>query len=254
MGIAYTNLCGCEQPELWRMVKRAPPPSPSRFGIDTEHDSAGRPARSRPAVPSGPGATVTHSPRWMFSSRFRRGVKLIITTQHFRSSPLGPIRPIGLATALCMAVCLSACASSTPALNTSKVQQAIAGSVLSEHHLRATVACPPKVPARAGHTFTCAASLSVGSYPIRVTEINASGHVRYENPTPLAALDTTRVEAAIRQSILGQRHLRSTVACPGEVLQQAGVAFTCSATVAGRSYRFAVTEVDGDGHVRYLGL
>ncbi len=189
----------------------------------------------------------------MFSSRFR-GARLITATQHFRWSLLDRLRPIGLATALPIAVCLSACASSTPGLNTSRVQRAIAGSVLSEHHLRASVACPPKVPAQAGHTFTCAASLGVGSYPVRVTEINASGHVRYENPTPLAALDTARVAAAIRQSILSQRHLRSTVACPGEVLQQAGVAFACSATVAGRSYRFAVTEVDGDGHVRYVGL
>jgi len=153
-----------------------------------------------------------------------------------------------------LAACLSACASSTPALNTGKVERAIAASVLSEHRLHATVACPSKVPAEAGHTFTCAALLSAGTYPITVTEVDASGRVRYENPAPLATLDIARVEGAIRQSILSQRHLRSVVACPGEVLQQAGVAFTCDATVARRAYRFAVTEVDGNGHVRYVGL
>jgi hypothetical protein len=37
------------------------------------------------------------------------------------------------------------------------------------------------------------------------------------------------------------------------VIQKAGIVFTCTATVAGRSYPFAVTEVDDHGHVRYVG-
>src|SRR5271165_4153737 len=114
-----------------------------------------------------------------------------------RGGPLGHLRPLALTAILSVAVCVSACASSTPALNTSRVQQAIGGSILSEHHLHATVTCP-KVPAQAGRVFTCAARLGAGAYPVTVTETNASGHVRYVNPTPLAVLDVARVEAAIR--------------------------------------------------------
>ncbi len=68
-----------------------------------------------------------------------------------------------------------------------------------------------------------------------------------------AVLDIARVELAIRQSIRAQRGLRARVVCPAEVIQKAGVLFTCTATVAGRDYPFDVTEVDNHGHVRYVG-
>jgi hypothetical protein len=40
------------------------------------------------------------------------------------------------------------------------------------------------------------------------------------------------------------------------VLQQAGIAFTCTAVVAGRPtrYPFVVTQTNDTGHVRYEGL
>jgi hypothetical protein len=134
------------------------------------------------------------------------------------------------------------------------VERAISSSILAQHHLHATVSCPSDVPRRAGYVFTCTASLDVGTYPVLVTETNSSGHVRYENRAPLAGLDTAGVERAISESIRGQRGLDSTVTCPAEVLQKAGIAFTCTAMVGGRLYPFAVTEVDGAGHVRYVGL
>jgi Domain of unknown function (DUF4333) len=142
--------------------------------------------------------------------------------------------------------------SSTATLDSARVERAIASSVLSERHLRARVVCPSRVPQRSGYRFTCEAHLDVGAYPVAVTETNGSGHVRYENRTPLVVLDTARVQSAIRASILSQRHLRSAVRCPQEVLQRAGVVFTCEASVDGRAYPFAVSEVDGAGHVRYV--
>jgi hypothetical protein len=37
------------------------------------------------------------------------------------------------------------------------------------------------------------------------------------------------------------------------VLQQRGLAFMCTAALGDRRYPFAVTESDGNGHVRYVG-
>lgn len=115
------------------------------------------------------------------------------------------------------------------------------------------VHCPPKLPREAGLVFTCTAKLTVGSYPVSVNETNGSGHLRYENRAPLVILNSKKVEAAIRQSILRQRYLSATVGCPTEVLQEAGITFTCLATIRAKSYPFTVTEVDGNGRVRYLG-
>jgi hypothetical protein len=149
---------------------------------------------------------------------------------------------------------LAGCGSTGPTMRTAGVERAIADSILAQHGLRARVSCPPRVPRRAGYAFTCTAAFTVGSYPVTATVTTAAGHVRYANPTPLAALDIAGVERAIHRSILTGRHLVSTVTCPTEVLQRAGLAFRCTAVVAGRSYPFAVTEVDGAGHVRYVGL
>jgi hypothetical protein len=153
-----------------------------------------------------------------------------------------------------VAASLPGCGSSTPTLNTVAVKRAIAESILTQHHLYATVSCPSKVPRKAGFAFTCTASLNVGTYPVLVTETNGSGHVRYENRAPLVSLDVAGVERTIRQSIRSQRGLDSTVSCPAEVIQKTGIVFTCMATVDGRGYPFTVTEVNGDGHVRYVGL
>jgi hypothetical protein len=152
---------------------------------------------------------------------------------------------------------LGACggsSTSSPALDTTAVQRAIARSIGNQHHVRAHVRCPAGVPRRAGVTFTCSAHLQVGRYPVTVTETNGSGHVRYGNTAPLVILDTPKVESSIRQSVLAQRHLSATVTCPAEVLQQAGLSFTCTASVGHRGYPFVVTETNGRGHVRYVGV
>jgi uncharacterized protein DUF4333 len=162
-------------------------------------------------------------------------------------------RPFGLAAAVLVGPLLPGCGSSTPTLNTVAEERAIAASILTQHHLHAAVQCPSDPSRKAGFTFTCTAKFDVGTYPVTVTETNGRGHVRYQDQDPLVALDIAKVEQSIAQSIRTQRRLGSTVICPAEVLQKAGIVFTCTATVSGRRYPFAVTEVDGDGHVRYIG-
>jgi len=157
--------------------------------------------------------------------------------------------------ALLAAVCVSACGSGARSLDSAKVERAIATSILKEHDLNAVVACPSKVPQKAGRVFTCAARLDVGSYPVAVTEINSSGQVRYQDDRPLVVLNIAKVQRAIEASVFGQRRLRATASCPSEVLQQAGLVFRCTVVVDGgaRRYPFVVSEVDNAGHVRYLG-
>lgn len=171
------------------------------------------------------------------------------------SSPR-PLRAFATAAAVLLAsIGASACGSSAKRLDGEKVERAIATSVLRERGLYTTVACPSKIPQLAGHTFTCTARLKVGAYPVSVTEVDGAGHVRYQDRRPLVVLDIAKVEHAIEASVLHQRRVRATVSCPSEVLQQAGVAFRCTAAVDGgaRSYPFVVTEVDDAGHLRYLG-
>jgi hypothetical protein len=161
-------------------------------------------------------------------------------------------RLYGLAIAV-LVPSLAGCGKSAPTLNTVTVERAVAASILAQHHLYATVSCPSKVPQKAGYAFICTASLNVGTYPVSVTEINSRGHVEYQNQAPLSTLDIAKVEQAIKQSISSQRHLNSTVTCPVEVIQKKGIVFTCTAVVNGQSYPFEVTEVDDNGHVRYVG-
>jgi hypothetical protein len=162
-------------------------------------------------------------------------------------------RLLGPAAAALVAYPLVGCGSSKPTLDTAPVQRAIAGSILTQRQVHTKVRCPSKVPRKAGVHFTCVASLQVGSYPVSVTETNGNGRVRYENSAPLVILNIKKVEDAITESILRQRHLRATVKCPAEAIQQAGVTFTCTATVGGKPYAFAVTEIDRNGRVRYVG-
>jgi len=65
-------------------------------------------------------------------------------------------------------------------------------------------------------------------------------------------LNTVRVERAIEASILAQRHLASSVSCPVNIVQKAGVVFDCVASVRGRQFTVVVTETDGNGHVVYV--
>lgn len=73
-------------------------------------------------------------------------------------------------------------------------------------------------------------------------------------------LNTARVERSIQQSILTQRHLKSTVVCPAVVPQEHGRTFECVATTRGASppFRviktpFVVTVQNDKGYVTYAG-
>ncbi|MHB8234707.1 MAG: DUF4333 domain-containing protein [Solirubrobacteraceae bacterium] len=160
----------------------------------------------------------------------------------------------GLAAPLLGLLGLSACGSSTQSLNSAKIERSIAQSILKQHGLHAAVACPSENGLQKGRSFTCTARLDVGVYPVTVTETDGSGHVRYSDRRPLAALDIAKVQRAIEVSIFRQRHVSAKASCPAEVLQQAGVSFRCSAVIAGasRRYPFAVREIDNAGHVRYV--
>ena len=144
--------------------------------------------------------------------------------------------------------------SSSPTLDTAAVQHAIATTIDRQHHVKTHVRCPSGVPRKKGVSFTCTARLQVGSYPVRVSETNGSGHVRFANRAPLVLLDTPRVESSIAQAILTQRRLRARVSCPPEVLQRAGISFTCTARIGSRRYPFVVTQTNDSGHVRYVGV
>jgi hypothetical protein len=163
------------------------------------------------------------------------------------------VAPLSLV-AVSLVVLLAGCGSSSSTLATAPVENAISGSILRLHNIRTTVHCPSNVQRKAGVAFTCAANVEVGSYPIYVTETNSSGRVRFGNTAPLVILNIAKVQRAIESSILSQRHLKSAVVCPAQVLQQAGLTFTCTATVNGKGYPFAVSETNSAGHVRYEGL
>ena len=156
--------------------------------------------------------------------------------------------------ALLSVLAVGGCGSAAATLNTFLVERGIAASILSEHHLYTLVSCPQHEPQRAGTVFSCTASLDAGKYNLKVTEVDGKGHVRWSGSGPLVTLQMSRVANSIVDSIRAQRHLHATVTCPHQVLQQAGVAFRCTALVGAKRYPFAVTEVDGNGHVRYVGL
>jgi hypothetical protein len=147
-----------------------------------------------------------------------------------------------------------ACGTGESTFATVVVERAIAASILAQHQLRASVLCPARVPRRAGYVFICTASFAAGRYEVQARETDDRGHVSYGSRTPLKALDVARVERAIRASIRRQRRLAASVRCPGDVIRSAGVAFTCTAVVHGRRYPFSVSELAGDGRVRYVGL
>ena len=68
---------------------------------------------------------------------------------------------------------------------------------------------------------------------------------------PPTILNTEKVERAIEQSTLAQRHKRVNVTCPSGVRQVKGLTFACTAVFRGGTTRFVVTELDGAGNVHY---
>ena len=72
-------------------------------------------------------------------------------------------------------------------------------------------------------------------------------------------LDTVRVGHSIEESILAQRHLKSTVKCPAVVAQEKGRTFECVATISNAKTKkvtttpFVVTVQNSKGYVSYVG-
>jgi hypothetical protein len=169
-----------------------------------------------------------------------------------RTYKRGYVLAVGIG--LSLIAVLAGCGSSSSGVHLNKVglERAIAESILTEHHIYTLVSCPTE-PQQEGLKFTCEAMLTVGRYPIEVTETNGKGHVSYANTTPLVVLDSASVTRAIKRTLLTERGLHAHVSCPSNVLQQKGVIFTCTAVVRGKSYPFEVTEVDSRGAVHYIG-
>lgn len=148
-------------------------------------------------------------------------------------------------------------------LDATGVSRSIAQSILKQHRIYATVSCPTSVPQEKGHDFTCQAAVDVGHYPVPVTQDDNKGNVSWNTRAPLALVDMPRVRSAIRHSILSQRHVRASVVCPTQVLQQKGLKFTCTATVGAADsskrvhagdYGFTVVQTDDAGHVTYAAI
>lgn len=155
-------------------------------------------------------------------------------------------------------VTLSGCGSSGSSgsyLNVRQTQKAVANEFLRRNRAPARVLCPSTIPRRGGYSFTCTASLAVGTAIVSVTENHGSEGLTYTSKHPLVLLKMPRVADAITDSIALRRHLAATVTCPAFVLQQEGLAFTCTASVKGQSriYPFSVTEADRNGDVRLIG-
>lgn len=70
--------------------------------------------------------------------------------------------------------------------------------------------------------------------------------------TTPAVLNTAATAQAIQRSIHSQRNIDVVVHCPTGIAQQAGVRFTCQATVGTRRYPVDVRQTDNDGHVDYV--
>jgi Domain of unknown function (DUF4333) len=64
-------------------------------------------------------------------------------------------------------------------------------------------------------------------------------------------LNNAAVERAIAKSILTQRDLHATVACPSDVPLRAGQVFKCRAMLEVGTYPISVTETNGSGHIRF---
>jgi hypothetical protein len=92
------------------------------------------------------------------------------------------LRILALALIAGPSLLLAACSSSESiaALNSGKIERAIAQSSLAQRGQRALVSCPSAVPQMEGLKFSCTAV--VGSVTTRfvVVEQDESGHVRYE--------------------------------------------------------------------------
>jgi len=64
-------------------------------------------------------------------------------------------------------------------LNTERVERAIETSIRTQRHLRSAASCPDNVAQRAGRTFRCEVTVGKRTYPVVVTQLDGSGHVKF---------------------------------------------------------------------------
>lgn len=145
---------------------------------------------------------------------------------------------------------LAACGSQARTLRTANVALAIAATIHRQFGIVTAVTCPAHPPEQTGYRFACMARLAVGTYRVTVRETDSNGTVSYTGAGPLRALDSASIERAIKAAMGRRRRGVVSVHCPSPVLQQSGLAFTCTArTRAGTTVRFTVREDDGDGRI-----
>ena len=169
-----------------------------------------------------------------------------------RSVAYGPAR--AAAAVALAALMLTACGSNGLAtLNTTRLARAIEQSIVERQGIRTAVSCPPGPPETAGYRFVCTAKLAVGSYAVDAVEIDSRGRVRYAGATPLRVLDSRVIERAIEHDLRGRRGPAMTVVCPAPVLEEAGLAFTCTARSRRGQNPVVVTETNGNGSVKVVG-
>ncbi len=107
-----------------------------------------------------------------------------------------------------------------------------------------------------------AAVLATGAALVCAALVSACGSSSSE-PTAKTNLDTKRVAAAIKQSILTQRNLHATVTCPAVEAQVKGTVFTCTAVTTTPSKGktppvttttpFKVTVQNSKGYATFIG-
>lgn len=100
-----------------------------------------------------------------------------------------------------------------------------------------------------GRALTLALAFLAGASVLALVALGAGWWNRTSTPV---ILNTDRVASSIQASIRSQRHLASTVSCPVNIIQKAGVVFDCAATVRGHQFSVVVTETDSKGHVVYV--
>jgi hypothetical protein len=145
---------------------------------------------------------------------------------------------------------LAACGSQARTLRTANVALAIAATIHRQFGIATAVRCPSDPPERSGYRFACTARLAVGTYRVAVLETDSRGTVSYTGTGQLRALDSASIERAIKTAMRRKRRAVVSVRCPSPVLQQSGLAFTCTAqTGTGTIVRFTVKEDDGNGRI-----
>lgn len=82
--------------------------------------------------------------------------------------------------------------------------------------------------------------------------LSACGSSKSSGEQSSERLSTAQTRKAIEESILRERHVHATVACPADVVKEKGATFQCLAVASnGSKTTFHVIEVNDHGAVKY---